>query len=96
VVAKTDVAHTGLAAQFADHTIERRYCAIVAGRPIPVSGSVDAPLARSPSNRKKMAIVPGGKRAVTHYRTVMPLAEAAMVECRLETGRTHQVRVHMA
>jgi len=96
VAAKTDRAHEGLARQFADHSIDRRYKAIVAGRPAPPAGSVDAPLARSATNRKKVAIVAGGKRAVTHYRTLAPLREAALVECRLETGRTHQVRVHMA
>jgi 23S rRNA pseudouridine1911/1915/1917 synthase len=98
VVAKTDVAHEGLAAQFARHNIDRRYLAITAGVPIPASGSVDAPLARSPANRKKMAVTGGGrgKRAVTHYRIVTQLRDAALVECRLETGRTHQVRVHMA
>jgi 23S rRNA pseudouridine1911/1915/1917 synthase len=97
VVAKTDVAHEGLAAQFARHSIDRRYLAIVAGVPNPASGTVDAPLARSSANRQKMAIVEGdrGKRAVTHYRLLRPLNEAALVECRLETGRTHQVRVHM-
>lgn len=98
VVAKTDRAHEGLAAQFARHDIHRLYLAIVAGVPNPPSGSVDAPLARSSANRQKMAIVEGarGKRAVTHYRLVRPLRESALVECRLETGRTHQVRVHMA
>ncbi|MGZ8311848.1 MAG: RluA family pseudouridine synthase [Allosphingosinicella sp.] len=98
VVAKTDVAHEGLAAQFARHSLHRAYLAIVAGRPAPASGKVDAPLARSSANRKKMAIVEGnrGKRAVTHYRMLQPLRDAALVECRLETGRTHQVRVHMA
>ena len=96
VAAKTDRTHEGLAKQFAAHSIDRRYRAIVGGRPMPVAGSVDAPLARSPNNRKKVAIVQGGKRAVTHYRTMEPLRDAAMVECRLETGRTHQVRVHMA
>ncbi|PSJ39401.1 RluA family pseudouridine synthase [Allosphingosinicella deserti] len=97
VVAKTDVAHEGLAAQFARHSIDRRYQAIVAGVPNPSSGKVDAPLARSSANRQKMAIVGGdrGKRAVTHYAMVRSLREAALVECRLETGRTHQVRVHM-
>ena len=97
VVAKTDVAHEGLAAQFARHSILRRYEAIVAGLPKPPSGTVDAPLARSAANRQKMAIVAEGrgKRAVTHYRLLTPLREAALVECRLETGRTHQVRVHM-
>jgi 23S rRNA pseudouridine1911/1915/1917 synthase len=96
VAAKTDRTHVGLAKQFADHSIDRRYKAIVTGRPMPLEGSVDAPLARSPQNRKKIAIVAGGKRAVTHYRTITRLNEAALVECRLETGRTHQVRVHMA
>ena len=98
VVAKTDVAHEGLSAQFARHSIDRRYQAIVAGVPNPANGSVDAPLGRSPANRQKMAIVAAGrgKRALTHYRLVERLRESALVECRLETGRTHQVRVHMA
>jgi 23S rRNA pseudouridine1911/1915/1917 synthase len=98
VVAKTDVAHEGLAAQFAAHSIDRRYKAIVAGVPTRSQGIVDAPLARSSANRQKMAIVEEGrgKRAVTHWRLVQRLRDAAMVECRLETGRTHQVRVHMA
>ena len=101
VVAKTDIAHEGLSAQFAAHSIDRRYRAIVAGLPNPPSGTIDAPLARSSANRKKMAIVGAGeagdrgKRAVTHYRLLEPLRDAALVECRLETGRTHQVRVHM-
>jgi 23S rRNA pseudouridine1911/1915/1917 synthase len=98
VVAKTDVAHEGLAAQFARHSIDRRYLAVVAGLPNPAEGSVDAPLARSAANRKKMAIVAEGrgKRAVTHYRLVRPLRHSSLIECRLETGRTHQVRVHMS
>ena len=98
VVAKTDVAHEGLAAQFARHSIHRLYLAIVAGLPNPMSGAIDAPLARSSANRKKMAIVAEGrgKRAVTRYRVVTPLRDASLTECRLETGRTHQVRVHMA
>lgn len=98
VAAKTDRAHTGLAAQFAKHSIDRRYRAIVAGLPNPPAGTVDAPLARSTANRQKIAIVRDGrgKRAVTHYSLIQPLRAASMVECRLETGRTHQVRVHMA
>ncbi|HEV2816182.1 MAG TPA: RluA family pseudouridine synthase [Allosphingosinicella sp.] len=98
VVAKTDVAHEGLAAQFAKHSIERRYLAVTAGIPVPPAGTIDAPLARSAANRKKIAVVAGdrGKRAVTHYRIVRALRDAALTECRLETGRTHQVRVHMA
>jgi 23S rRNA pseudouridine1911/1915/1917 synthase len=98
VVAKTDVAHEGLARQFAAHSIERRYLAIVSGSPKTSEGIVDAPLARSAANRKKIAIVEGnrGKRAVTHWKRLNALREAALLECRLETGRTHQVRVHMA
>ena len=98
VVAKTDVAHEGLAKQFAAHSIDRRYLAIVNGVPKVAAGTVDAPLARSAANRKKIAIVEGnrGKRAVTHWRRLEMLRDAALVECRLETGRTHQVRVHMA
>ena len=98
VIAKTDVAHEGLAKQFAAHSIERRYLAIVNGVPMVAEGSVDAPLARSSFDRKKIAIVQGnrGKRAVTHWKRLKPLRQAALVECRLETGRTHQVRVHMA
>jgi 23S rRNA pseudouridine1911/1915/1917 synthase len=98
LVAKTDRAHEGLAAQFAKHSINRRYKAIVSGVPNLLAGTVDAPLARSATNRKKIAIVSDGrgKRAVTHWTLLSRLREAALVECRLETGRTHQVRVHMA
>jgi 23S rRNA pseudouridine1911/1915/1917 synthase len=102
VVAKTDVAHEGLAKQFAAHSVDRRYLAIVSGVPKSSEGMIDAPLARSATNRKKIAIVEAkdlhrrGKRAVTHWRRLDVLEDAALVECRLETGRTHQVRVHMA
>ena len=98
VVAKTDVAHEGLAKQFAAHSIDRRYLAIVTGVPKTSEGIVDASLARSSSNRKKIAIVESdrGKRAVTHWKRLALLKDAALIQCRLETGRTHQVRVHMA
>lgn len=98
VAAKHDRAHEGLARQFKAHSIDRRYLAIVAGRPLAGSGRVEARLGRSSADRKKMAVVGGeaGKHAITHWRLLDPLREAALVECRLETGRTHQVRVHMA
>ena len=98
VVAKTDPAHEFLSRQFAAHTVDRRYAAVVAGVPVPPAGRIEAALARSAVNRQKMAIVAEGrgKRAVTHFRTVQAFRHAAQVECRLETGRTHQIRVHMA
>ena len=98
VVAKTDAAHEGLARHFADHSIHRAYLALVGGNPRPPAGTVRGAIARSSTNRKKMALVEDGrgKHAVTHFRTLEEFTGAALVECRLETGRTHQVRVHMA
>lgn len=98
VIAKSDAAHLGLAAQFAEHTINRRYVAIVQGRPGPASGTVRGNIGRSDHDRKKMALVGEGrgKPAVTHFRSEERLTGATRIECRLETGRTHQVRVHMA
>ncbi|WP_336972116.1 RluA family pseudouridine synthase [Sphingobium aromaticiconvertens] len=98
VVAKSDRAHEGLAVQFKDHSIRRLYAAITYGHPAPPSGTIDTWIGRSDADRKKMAVhrEGRGKQAITHYRTVKRLRGAALVECRLETGRTHQVRVHMA
>lgn len=100
VVAKSDAAHEGLARQFADHSLERAYLAVCGGHPAPSSGTVDARLGRSDRDRKKMAILPDdstrGKHAITHYRTLERLDHCSLIECRLETGRTHQVRVHLA
>ena len=98
VVAKSDRAHEGLAQQFKEHSIDRLYAAIVYGVPHPAAGTVDTWIARSNVDRKKMAVHREGlgKHAVTHYRMIERLHGAALVECRLETGRTHQVRVHMA
>lgn len=100
VVAKSDAAHEGLAAQFAAHTVHRRYIAVCAGHPSPAEGTVDARIGRSDADRKKMTVLPNnssrGKTAITHYKVVQRLDHAAQIECRLETGRTHQVRVHCA
>lgn len=96
IVAKNDNAHLALAQQLQDHTLARTYECIVTGNLREDSGTVDAPIARSASDRKKMAVVPGGKRAVTHWRVLERYSGYTRVECRLETGRTHQIRVHMA
>lgn len=98
VAAKTDRAHEGLAQQFAAHSILRSYRAVVSGTPRPLAGRIEGAIGRSNVNRKKMAVVEEGrgKHAVTHYKVLKPLKSAALVECRLETGRTHQVRVHMS
>lgn len=98
VAAKSDVAHEGLSRQFAAHSIDRRYLALVAGHPLPQNGTVIGNIGRSSRDRKKMAVVDDahGKHAATHFRTIDRLNSATLVECRLETGRTHQVRVHMA
>ncbi len=100
VAAKSDAAHEGLAAQFAAHSVHRRYLAVCGGHPSPSEGTIDARLGRSDANRKKMAVLEKnssrGKHAVTHYKVLQRLDSAALIECRLETGRTHQVRVHCA
>ena len=100
VVAKTDAAHEGLATQFAAHTVHRRYLAVCAGHPSPEEGTIDARIGRSDSDRKKMTVLPKnssrGKTAVTHYKVLERFEQASLIECRLETGRTHQVRVHCA
>ncbi|MBR0211713.1 MAG: RluA family pseudouridine synthase [Oscillospiraceae bacterium] len=96
IAAKNDAAHLALSAQLADHTLARTYECIVTGTLREDSGTVDAPIARHPRDRKKMAVVMGGKRAVTHWEVLGRYRGATHVRCRLETGRTHQIRVHMA
>lgn len=98
VAAKTDQAHQNLADQLKVHSIRRLYRAIVIGNLKADEGTIDAPIARHPTDRKKMAVCqPGrGKEAVTHYRVLERFGNYTYIECRLETGRTHQIRVHMA
>ncbi len=98
VAAKNDAAHQGLAALFAAHDIERRYKAVVWGRLYPPTGEIEGSIGRDPHNRKRMAMVTkGGKPALTRYRLEENFSDiAALVTCELETGRTHQIRVHMA
>ena len=94
MVAKNDAAHRGLAAQLEERSVERGYTALVWGSP-PEEGVVDAPVDRSPADRKRMAVVEGGRRAVTRFRRLRELGLFSLLELRLETGRTHQIRVHM-
>ncbi len=98
VAAKTDVAHKGLVAQFAAHDIDRVYRALAWGVPVPPAGEITGNIGRSPADRKKMAVVArGGRPAITRYRVVERFGEAAsLIECRLLTGRTHQIRVHLS
>ena len=95
MVAKNDMAHRSLAAQLKAKTNEREYVALVHGVIKEDQGAVDAPLGRSPKDRKKQAVVADGRHAVTHFRVLRRYRHYTLVACRLETGRTHQIRVHM-
>ena len=97
IICKNDKAHSCIAEQLKEHSITRRYRAIVIGNLSEDEGTVDAPIGRHPTQRKKMAVNRNnGKRAVTHYRVLARFRGYTYIECRLETGRTHQIRVHMA
>ncbi len=95
VAAKNDKTHIGLSALFAAHDINRQYLAIVTGHPKETKATIKTYIGRSPYDRKKMAVVEKGKHAITHYHAEQYLHHAALVRCTLETGRTHQIRVHM-
>ena len=96
IAAKNDFAHVKLAEQLQDHTLARTYRCIVTGNLREDTGTVNAPIGRCPADRKKMAVVAGGRNAVTHWTVLERYPGVNYVECRLETGRTHQIRVHMA
>ena len=96
IIAKNDRAHLALSAQLKDHTLSRVYEAVAIGSLKEDRGTVDAPIGRSLRDRKKMAVVPDGRRAVTHYEVLARYPGYTHLRCQLETGRTHQIRVHMA
>lgn len=96
VVAKTEGARAGLVALFKTHDVDRRYLALVDGVPEPVSATIDAPIGRDPVRRTRFRVEPDGRRAVSHYDVVEAFGPASQIHVRLETGRTHQVRVHLS
>jgi 23S rRNA pseudouridine1911/1915/1917 synthase len=95
-VAKTERAYTALKRAFKEREVEKIYHAVVQGHPDPLSGTIDAPIGRHPTHSWKFAVTPAGKDSVTHYETLEAFPGASLLEIHLETGRTHQIRVHMA
>ncbi len=96
VVAKSERAYTLLKAQFRDRVVEKKYHALVQGHPDPMSGTIDAPIGRHPQHDYKWAVTAEGKPSVTHYDLIEAFRAASLLDIKLETGRTHQIRVHMS
>ena len=96
VVAKSERAYTALKRAFKEREVEKIYHAVVQGHPDPLAGTIDAPIGRHPSHSWKFAVTPDGKDSITHYETIEAFPSASLLEIHLETGRTHQIRVHMA
>ncbi len=96
MAAKDNITHRGLSAQLSSRTVTRRYIALVWHSPVPDTDRIDAPIGRDLNNRQRMTVLQSGKRAVTNYRVLRRFRHTSMIECRLETGRTHQIRVHLS
>lgn len=95
-VAKSEIAYSDLKQQFRERTVDKRYHALVQGHPDPLSGTIDAPIGRHPTHDYKWAVIADGKPSITHYDLVEAFRAASLLDIKLETGRTHQIRVHMA